>query len=149
MTISAVDLTLHIIKPTLEYLGMYTPAAEDFLLDQAARQSGLDPFCRRDEGIGIYQISPEQHRVAWDNFLAFQSELASKVRGLASQRQFLIDPNHELTTNLAYSTAIAWVIYLHDKSRMVSASTDFGHSQPVNLPQHDAELDFARLISAI
>ena len=51
------------------------------------------------------------HRNIWDNFLADKSELASKVRGLASQREFLSHPHHELATNLAYATAIAWLIF--------------------------------------
>jgi hypothetical protein len=62
--------------------------------------------------LGIYQISTQQHRKIWDEYLAFRPDLASAVRGLASQHQFLTSPDDELVTNLAYSTAIAWVIYL-------------------------------------
>jgi hypothetical protein len=36
------------------------------------------------------------------------------VRGLASQRAFLSDPDSELQTNLSYCTAIAWL--LHQRS---------------------------------
>ena len=35
---------------------------------------------------------------------------ASRVRGLASQRAFLSDPDSELQTNLSYCTAIAWLL---------------------------------------
>ena len=37
--------------------------------------------------------------------------MASRVRGLASQRAFLSDPDSELQTNLSYCTAIAWLLY--------------------------------------
>ena len=37
--------------------------------------------------------------------------MASRVRGLASQRAFLSDPDGELQTNLSYCTAIAWLLY--------------------------------------
>jgi hypothetical protein len=43
--------------------------------------------------------------------LAYQPELASIVRGFASQHTFLDNPDAELTTNLDYATAIAWLIY--------------------------------------
>ena len=33
------------------------------------------------------------------------------MRGLASQRAFLSDPDSELQTNLSYCTAIAWLLY--------------------------------------
>ncbi len=33
------------------------------------------------------------------------------MRGLASQRAFLTDPDSELQTNLSYCTAIAWLLY--------------------------------------
>ena len=37
--------------------------------------------------------------------------MASRIRGLASQRAFLSDPDGELQTNLSYCTAIAWLLY--------------------------------------
>jgi hypothetical protein len=37
--------------------------------------------------------------------------MASRIRGLASQRAFLSDPEGELQTNLSYCTAIAWLLY--------------------------------------
>ncbi|MEE8056278.1 MAG: hypothetical protein V3T17_00355 [Pseudomonadales bacterium] len=121
MTINAFDLTQQIIKPTLNYLGMDSLAAEKLLLGTASQESGLDLFCQQSQGIGIYQISPEQHRQAWDNYLAFRPDLASKVRGLASQHQFLKNPDQELKTNLAYSTAIAWIIYVQSEIKLPEA----------------------------
>ena len=45
MTINAADLVEHVIKPTLDYLGMYSSAAEKLLLGTAAQESQFDPFC--------------------------------------------------------------------------------------------------------
>jgi len=61
---------------------------------------------------GIFQIDVPSHQRVWDKYLAFNPELASKVRGLASQREFLKQPHLELATNLSYATAIAWAIHL-------------------------------------
>ena len=116
MTINAVELTSQIIRPTLEYLGMSSHLAEQTLLSMAAENSKFELLYQRGKGIGIYQISSAQHRSVWDDFLAFKSDLASKVRGLASQRQFLQNPDRELLTNLSYSTAIAWVSHMQAES---------------------------------
>ena len=64
------------------------------------------------------------HRKVWDQFLATQPELSSKVRGLASQREFLAHPHHELATNLAYATAIALMIFLHSGEPINSVDKD-------------------------
>lgn len=156
MTISAVDLTEHVIKPTLNYLGMHSLAAEKLLLGTAAQESDLDPFyqdCENNsQGIGIYQITSAQHRIVWDQYLAFRPDLASKVRGLASQHQFLKDPDQELKTNLAYSTAIAWVIYLRSEHQLPAADDvdGLGHFWQQNFCHHSSchAQDFSRWINS-
>jgi hypothetical protein len=67
-------------------------------------------FSGRNEGLGLFNITAAQHRDLWDRYLAFNPDLASRVRGLASQRAFLSDPDSELQTNLSYCTAIAWLM---------------------------------------
>lgn len=111
MQLSASDLRHQIIRPTLAYLGIHCPVAEELLLTTATMESELNPLCKRDDGIGIYQITAWQHRMVWDEYLAFQPDLASSVRGLASQHRFLQDPDQELGCNLSYATAIAWLMY--------------------------------------
>lgn len=112
------QLRQHVIEPTLKSLNMHSDAAARLLMGTAAQESQCDPFCCRDKGLGIYQISSQQHRVIWDQYLAFRPDLASLVRGLASQHQFLQNPDQELVTNLAYSTAIAWIIYLRSGDQL-------------------------------
>ena len=104
-------LCQHIIQPTLRHLNMYSLAAEKLLLGTAALHSSFNPLMVTD-GLGLYQITSEEHHTVWDKFLAFRPELASKVRGLAGQHSFLQSPDHELITNLTYGTAIAWTLFL-------------------------------------
>ncbi len=108
---NAFELRDQIIGPTLRYLGVDSTVAEELLLGTAALESQLNPLHKDTAGLGIYQIAPEQHRQIWDTYLAFKPDLASKVRGLASQHRFLQDPDSELSWNLSYATAIAWLIY--------------------------------------
>ncbi|WP_339672319.1 hypothetical protein [Dasania marina] len=116
MNIDNTHLCQYVIEPTLHYLEMYSPAASHMLLGVANQESAGNPFCEGHQGLGLFQISSSQHRSVWDNYLAFQPDLASRVRGLASQHQFLKDPDSELITNLRYSTAIAWMIFLQSEA---------------------------------
>lgn len=119
MGICAEELRTFVIRPTLELLEHRSDAAEELLLGTAARESGLGFHltdnhrkklnCR--QGLGIFRIRPYTHRKIWDQFLINHPNLASTIRGLASQHDFLINPHGELATNLRYATAIAWLIY--------------------------------------
>lgn len=111
MSIQTRDFCQLIIQPTLHYLNMYSLAAEKLLIGTAAQHSSLNPMLVAS-GFGVYQITGDQHRRVWDHYLAFRPDLASKVRGLASQHCFLEAPDRELISNLAYGTAIAWALFL-------------------------------------
>lgn len=102
-----------VIKPTLEYLNQYSLAAETLLMGTAAVESamGYELKQQRGKGLGVYHITPRSHQLLWDQYLAKDPDLASRVRGLASQHEFLLNPHSELTTNLRYATAIAWLLY--------------------------------------
>jgi len=110
MYITAEHLREEVIRPTLSYLGSWSEALEEQLLAAAIDGPEVGLFARGGEGLGLYRITSAQHRDIWDRYLAFRPEIASRVRGLASQRAFLSNPDHELRTNLSYSTAIAWLL---------------------------------------
>lgn len=102
-----------VIRPTLKYLNQYSMAAETLLMGTAAVESAMGYQLKQHKGhgLGVYHISPRSHQLLWDQYLAKDPDLASKIRGLASQHEFLSNPHCELTTNLRYATAIAWLIY--------------------------------------
>lgn len=110
MGIAARDLSQHVIRPTLLYLQRHSATAEALLLGAAACQSALGSALDTPQGHGLYRISEQRHQTLWDRHLAFDPELASRVRGLASQHAFLEAPHLELTVNLRYATAIAWLL---------------------------------------
>ena len=110
MGIAARDLRLHVIRPTLLYLQRPSSTAETLLLGAAACQSALGTALDCGRGRGLYRISDERHQQLWDEHLAHDPELASQVRGLASQHAFLAAPHLELIVNLRYATAIAWML---------------------------------------
>lgn len=112
-----------IIGDTLRYLGSWSPAMEILLLGTAAQESGCGEHLKTGRLLGIYQISAATHRKIWDKFLIQHPELASQVRGLASQRGFLENPHAELVSNLRYATAIAWLIYERCGKRLPQDAT--------------------------
>lgn len=113
MGICANELIRWVIQPTLQRLGIEHPKAARLLLATAAQESGLGSHLKADgqRGLGLYQLHSLTHRHVWDYYLVNFPELASTVRGLASQHNFLDNPHAELTTNLTYATAIAWFVY--------------------------------------
>jgi hypothetical protein len=119
MYVTAEHLKEQVIQPTLKYLGAWSLSAEQFLLSTAINAPELGLFSSRTDSLGIFHITSGQHREIWDKYLAFDPDLASRVRGLASQRAFLSDPDSELQTNLSYCTAIAWLLY--QRSSLFSA----------------------------
>jgi hypothetical protein len=121
MYVTAEHLRDQVIQPTLKYLGVWSTVTEDFLLSAATDAPELGLFSARNDGFGIFHITSKQHRDIWDKHLAFNPDLASKIRGLASQRAFLSNPDKELQTNLSYCTAIAWLLY--ERSNPVPAET--------------------------
>ncbi|SEN40089.1 hypothetical protein SAMN04487857_115109 [Pseudomonas sp. ok272] len=110
MGIAASELCRYVIRPTLIYLGRHSTAAESLLLGIAASQSALGSALHDRRGHGLYRIAEPRHQALWDHYLALDPERASLVRGLASQHAFLSGPHLELTVNLRYATAIAWLL---------------------------------------
>lgn len=127
MNLRAEELSEDIIGPTLRYLNSWSYNAEVLLLGTAATESHLgakvEPVADNHIGIGIYHIDPNTHHSVWDDYLAFDPDLASLVRGLASQHAFLSDPDSELASNLAYATAIAWCIYKRENINLSTFSS--------------------------
>lgn len=113
MGISSYEFLQYVIQPTLRQLGVESPVAGQLLLATAHYQSGMGRQLQSNQGIGVYGISAELHTEVWDRYLALDCDLASQVRGMASQHEFPKAPHTELLTNLSYATAIAWMIYLY------------------------------------
>ena len=114
MGIDAEDFRSYVIHPTLAHMDIHSPAAELLLLGTAAAESSIGAFLKTEgqRTSGIYRMHGLTHRHIWDDYLSSRPELASKVRGLASQREFLSHPHAELTTNLSYATAMTWLAYV-------------------------------------
>lgn len=111
MGICSPNLKQYVIEPVLLKLGEPRAMAATLLQVTSAVESGDGNLLKSGKNLGIYGTDKCLHREIWDTWLVNDPELASRVRGMASQHTFLTAPHHELITNLAYATAIAWCGY--------------------------------------
>lgn len=122
MDLTTQELREQIIHPTLEYLDKSGLGAENVLVAIVTQKQSLTSVQQQNsKGLGPFDIDSNTHQTVWDKYLAFHPELASRIRGLASQRAFLEDPHSELATNLCYATAIAWVVYILRPQEILSS----------------------------
>jgi len=106
-------LVKYVIRPTLEYLDMYSEAAENLLIGTAAHESRLE-YLHQVHGpaIGLWQMEPDTYNDIYTNYLDYRSELKAIVRDLASSRYSgtTIDPD-EMHGNLYYACGLARIHY--------------------------------------
>ena len=114
-----------VIAHTLQTLGDYSRAAAKLLELTTSLQA--EHFAAKPQsGLGLYRIEPSTHLQIWDGYLAFKPDLASTVRGLASQKAFLQNPHLELASNQGYASAIAWMIYQRSELTLPDAEDQQG-----------------------
>lgn len=99
------------IRPTLQSIGLHTPAAEQLLLGTAMQESNL--VHRRQLGNGpargYFQMEPATHNDIWNNYLAFKPTLGAKIASLLSAPT--ADRIGELEHNDRYACAMARAHY--------------------------------------
>lgn len=119
------DTIKFVIAHTLKNLGDYSTAAAKLLELTTSLQA--EHFASKPQsGLGLYRIEPSVHLQVWDGYLAFKPDLASAVRGLASQKAFLRNPHFELAANQGYASAIAWMIYQRNELTLPDAEDQQG-----------------------
>lgn len=108
------QLRAHVIRPVLEDIGHYSPAAEELLILTAAAETSGGRYLRQLYGgpaVGIYQMEPATHDDIWAHWLAPRPGLAAKVRGWRLAPG-LPGAAAEMAGNLYYATAMARIHYL-------------------------------------
>lgn len=118
MDINLIALQQEIINPVSEALAPFFEVTETakqqlLLIATIGLKRNNSFFQHNNQSYGLFHITAEQHTRLWDTVLVKTPDLASTVRGLASQRQFLKSPHLELCTNLIYATAIALTVLCH------------------------------------
>lgn len=117
-----------VVQPTLHTLSTYnqainTPSAENLLVGTAIQESHLTYLAQLGGGpaLGVMQIEPNTHDDVWTNYLAYRQDLADVMSGLATGGK---QTARDLITNLAYSVAMARVIFWRQPGALPSDATD-------------------------
>ncbi len=103
------QLREHIIRPTLQRLGLWSEGAEELVLGTAIQESGLRYVRQLGSGParGLWQMEPNTHNDLWDNFLHSRTKLGLNILGPYPKP----DPGR-LIWDLTYSCAMCRVHYL-------------------------------------
>lgn len=120
--IDAEQFRLHIVRPALERLGLWSEAAENLLLGTAAQESYLGHFLHQLGGgpaIGPFQMEPATHQDIWTNYLDYRPKLASIVLAIAGKS---LAPEEALAYNLRYAAAMARIQYRRVPQRLPDAN---------------------------
>lgn len=116
MSINKDQLRQLIIRPTLEYLDLWSEAAENLLMGTAAQESQLGTYIHqlgKGPALGIYQMEPATHHDIYLNYLKFNYKLSMQVGNLIVGIPFPgYDDPEEMIGNLYYATAMCRVHYL-------------------------------------
>lgn len=117
-----------VIRPTLQTLGYWSPAAEELLLGTALVESALTQRVQREGGSarGLFQMTPKTHDDIWLNYLNAPAKL-SLTKAIEAQL-----PHHgasltmagkaaALERNDAYACAMARAHYLRVPARLPEA----------------------------
>lgn len=112
MSLQLVQFRDLIIKPVIEDLGLYSKSALNLLLGTALVESGLR-YIKQTKGpaISYFQIEPNTLNDCYKNYLDFlpRKELKDKVNSYLIPK---FTREYNLLVNIAYSVAIARIIYL-------------------------------------
>lgn len=114
MGIHPAHLLDYVISPTLDFIGQSSLSAKILLLATAAQESNMGFYINQlgnGGAVGLYQMEKATHDDIWDNFLAFRSELKSKVMATLCPMTSRYD---NLKYNLAYSTTLTRIHYLRN-----------------------------------
>lgn len=101
-----------IIRPCLEKLNKWSPAAEELMILTCAQESRGGTYVKQIEGpaLGIYQMEPETHDDLWNTYLSHHPELSYPILNYLGYSR--IPSSNTLLFNLGYATMMARVRYL-------------------------------------
>lgn len=128
------DMRLLIIRPTLQYLGQHSAAAENLMLGTIATESTVGHRTSLDQNgsgpaLGICQVEPDTHADIWRNWLAYRPELRARILSLCPPHFVQPDgiPEHAaLIGNLPYAIAIARQVYARRPEKLPPADNPRG-----------------------
>lgn len=103
-------LKYDVVEPTLNVLGLNSAAALNLVTGTALAESGGQYLKQLGTGpaLGLWEVEPDTEQDCWNNYLAYQHDLAVKLRSLLAPGA----TTTQLVWNLCYGAAICRIKYL-------------------------------------
>jgi hypothetical protein len=119
---TAATFTVHVVRPALTAIDLYSVAAEQLVLGTAIQESSLAATIQDGGGpaLGYFQMEPATHNDIWTNFLHYRTGLASKVKTLLAVGE---EPaSRLLVSNNLYAAAMCRVLYFRVSAPLPAAN---------------------------
>jgi hypothetical protein len=108
------DLKQYVIRPALNFLDLYSEAAENLLLGTAAIESEMGYYLHQINGtaLGICQMEPNTYRDIWHFYLKPKSKLVLAHNILTYFSTTTIPPAEKMIYDLRYAFVMCRLHYL-------------------------------------
>lgn len=118
----------HVVQPTLKFLNLWSPAAENLLIGTAITESRLQYVAQLQNGPArsVFQMEPRTHDDIWEHFLPSRPDVAEKLELLLGDLPDGLDP---MVGNLFYATGMARVFYLRIPKRLPHCEDSHGMAE--------------------
>ena len=109
-----------VVRPALQAINAWTPAAEILVIGTGLQESGYAALAQ-DGGpaLGFWLMEPATATDIWDNYLAYQNPLSLRITALVAEEQ---DKIAQLTWNLQYGAAMCRIKYLRAPDPLPAAA---------------------------
>ena len=114
-----------VVRYALQHTRTWSPAAERLMMGTAAVESGFRSIRQLGNGpaLGFFQVEPQTRNDIHVHYLAFHQSMKERVADLQIPSLPL---DRQLIVNLAYSTAIARLVYFRRPEPLPEAEDDKG-----------------------
>lgn len=110
MSINPQQFREHVIRATLQPMGLWSPEAEELLIGTAAHESQLGTFVAQVGGpaLGVFQMEPFTWRDIYQTFLAYNNKLMGRIHGIVPMTGRKAE---DMITDLRYACVMARLRY--------------------------------------
>jgi len=138
MSINPQQFREHVIRATLQPMGLWSPEAEELLIGTAAHESQLGTFITQVGGpaLGVFQMEPFTLRDIYQTFLAYNNKLMGRIHGVVPMTGRKAE---DMITDLRYACVMARLRYYRVSDPLPAADDLQGQArywkQHYNTPQ--------------
>ena len=121
---------LHLVRPALQIVDLWSEGAEELLLGTAAQESHFKYVRQLNDGpaLGFFQMEPATHNDIWANYLEYRHELACKILDACGLSD---DPPvaDRLVWDARYAAIMARIHYLRVPQKLPSKDDVWGQGK--------------------